>query len=98
MNIKLTSQILSSAVGNVLKELGPPEGFGIAEFCVVKDEFFNCFNVQGEQSPKKSEPNLKSYSDVKNERLGWLRNEVLILRMKRFHRRQPWGFYKNCLR
>ena len=39
MNIKLTSQILSSAVGNVLKELGPPEGFGIAEFCVVRMSF-----------------------------------------------------------
>ena len=45
MNIKLTSQILSSAVGNVLKELGPPEGFGIAELCVVKDEFFNCLEI-----------------------------------------------------
>ena len=45
MNIKFTSQILSSAVGNVLKELGPPEGFGIAELCVVKDEFFNCLEI-----------------------------------------------------
>ena len=46
MNIKLAAQILSYPVENVLKEFGPPEASGIAEFCVVKDEFFNCFNVQ----------------------------------------------------
>ena len=37
MNVRLAVQILSSSVGNILKELGPSEASGTAEFCISMD-------------------------------------------------------------
>ena len=40
MSVKLAAQILNSLVGNILKEFGPPEASGTAEFCRLMDTFF----------------------------------------------------------
>ena len=72
MNVKLAVRILSSSVGNILKEFGPPEASGTAEFCILMDTF----NVQSKEEQKiKRRPNLKPYSDVNDERFSWLENE-----------------------
>ena len=76
MNVKLAVQILSSSVGNILKEFGPPEASGTAEFCILMDTFFGCLNVQSKEEYKiKRRPNLKPYFDVNDERFSWLENE-----------------------
>ena len=76
MNVKLAVQILSSSVGNILKEFGPPEAFGTTEFCILMDTFFDRLNVQSKEEYKiKRRPNLKPYSDVNDERSSWLENE-----------------------
>ena len=78
MNVKLAAQILSSLVGNILKEFGPPEASGTAEFCVLMDTFFDCLNVRNKEEYKiKRKPNLKPYSHVNDERISWLKNEFL---------------------
>ena len=45
MNVKLAVRILSSSVGNILKEFGPLEASGTAEFCILMDTF----NVQSKE-------------------------------------------------
>ena len=60
----------------ILKEFGPPEASGTAEFCILMDTFFYCLDVQNKEEYKiKRRPNLKPYSDVNDERFSWLENE-----------------------
>ena len=42
MNIRLAVQVLSSSVGNVLNEFGPPKIAGTAKLCLMVDSFFDC--------------------------------------------------------
>ena len=44
--VNLAAQVLSSCMVCVLKEFGPVEAVGTAEFCKKMDNFFDCFNVR----------------------------------------------------
>ena len=46
LRVRLASQVLSETVENVLKQFGPPEADGTAEFCLMMDRFFDCLNVK----------------------------------------------------
>ena len=56
IRVRLVSQVLSETVGNILKQFGPPEAAGTAEFCLMIDRFFDCLNVKNsvEHNKKKS--------------------------------------------
>ena len=67
-NVRLAVQALSSSVGNVLNEFGPPEAAGTAKFCLMIDCFFDCLNVRNKEEQKlKRKSNLRSYSDPDHE-------------------------------
>ena len=73
MNVKLAVQVLSSSVGNLLNEFGPPEAAGIAKFCLMLESFFDCLNVRNKKEQKlKRKSNLRPYSDPDNERFEWM--------------------------
>ena len=62
MNVKLAVQLLSSSVGNILKEFCPPEASSTAEFCTLMNTFFDCRNIRNKEEYKiKRKPNLKPY-------------------------------------
>jgi hypothetical protein len=65
-------------MASMLKEFGPPEAVGTAEFCQKMDTFFDCFNVrsmtEGERSRK---PFLLPYKDVNDPRFSWLTDDFL---------------------
>ena len=68
---------MSSTVGNVLKSFGPPEATETANFCLLMDKFFDCFNVRNcREFETKRKPFLKPYKDINDERFRWL-NEFL---------------------
>ena len=99
MNVKLAAQILSSSVGNILKEFGPSEDSGTAEFYILMDTFFDCLNVRNKEECKiKRKPNLKPYSDVNDERFSWLKNEFLryFQEWKNSIENRPGDFTKNA--
>ena len=69
MNIRLAVQVLSSSVGNVLNEFGPPETAGTAKLCLMMDSFFDCLNVRNKEEQKlKRKSNIRPYSDPDDER------------------------------
>lgn len=73
MRVNLASQILSESVGKTLKEFGPKEARGTAEFCLQMDRFFDCLNVRNtKEHVLKRKPFLKPYSSVNDERFAWL--------------------------
>ena len=45
MNIRLAVHVLSSSVGNVLNEFGPPETAGTAKFCLMMDSFLTVWTL-----------------------------------------------------
>ena len=78
MRVNLAAQVLSSSMASMLKEFGPPEAVGTAEFCQKMDTFFECFNVrsmtEGERSRKAF---LLPYKDVNDPRFSWLTDDFL---------------------
>ena len=74
-NVRLAVQALSSSVGNVLNEFGPPEAAGTAKFCLMMDCFFDCLNVRNKEEQKlKRKSNLRSYSDPDHECFESMKN------------------------
>ena len=70
MNVKLTVQVLSSTMGNVLLEFGPSDAAETAKFCTLMDLFFDCTNVRNtKEHVDKRKPFLKPYVSVDDERL-----------------------------
>ena len=78
MNVRLAVQVLSSSVGNVLKEFGPPETAGTAKFCLMMDSFFDCLNVRIKEEHKlKRKSNLRPYSDPEDERFELMKKDFI---------------------
>ena len=99
MNVKLAVQILSSLVGNILKEFCPPEASRTAEFCTLMDTFFDCLNVRNKEEYKiERKPKLNPYSDVEDERFRRLKNELLryFQEWKDSIENRPGDFTKNA--
>ena len=73
MNVRLAVQVLSSSVGNVLNEFGPPDAAETAKFCLMMDSFFDGLNVRNNEEQKlKRKSNLRSYSDPDDKRFEWM--------------------------
>ena len=73
MRVRLAAQILSETVGKVLKQFGPPEADGTAQFCIMMDKFFDCLNVKNTvEHTLKRKPFLKPYESVNDIRFAWL--------------------------
>ena len=82
MRVRLASQVLSETVGNVLKQFGPPEAAGTAEFCLMMDMFFDCLNVKNSaEYITKRKPFLKPYETVDDSRFTWLDNFLLYFKL-----------------
>lgn len=78
MNVRLAAQVLSTSVSVALKEWGPAEAAGTAEYCEMFDKFFDCFNVRNSKEYiTKQKPFLKPYSSVHDERFQWLSDTFL---------------------
>ena len=78
MNVRLAVQVLSSTMGNVLLEFGPPDAAETAKFCTLMDQFFDCTNVRNTREHiHKRKPFLKPYASVNDERFVWL-TEVFL--------------------
>ena len=78
MNVQLAVQVLSSSVGNVLNEFGPPETAGTAKFCLMMDSFFDFLNVRNKEEQKlKRKSNLRPYSDPDDERFEWMKKDFI---------------------
>ena len=76
MNIRLAVHVLSSSVGNVLNEFGPPETAGTAKFCLMMDSFFDFLNVRNKEEQKlKRKSNLRPYSDPDDECFKWMKKD-----------------------
>ena len=73
MRVNLASQVLSESVGVCLKEFGPPEAQGTAEFCQWFDKFFDCFNVRNTvEHIRKRKEFLAPYQSPHDKRFKWL--------------------------
>ena len=78
MNVKLAAQVLSSTVGNVLSNFGPPEAAETSKFCIMMDNFFDIMNISNTKEGKhKLKPFLEPFSSLDDHRFDWLRNEFL---------------------
>ena len=72
MRVNLAAQVLSDRVGNVLKQFGPAEAAGTANFCLMMDKCFDCLNVGNTIEHKfKRKLFLKPYDSVNDERFAW---------------------------
>ena len=79
--VHLAAQVLSETVGYVLKEFGPPECAGTAQFCLMMDEFFNCLNVSSKNKAIKNlKENLKPYESVYDVHFEWLDSFLLYFK------------------
>lgn len=73
MRVNLASQVLSETVGYSLKTFGLKEARGTAEFCLMMDKFFDCFNVRNtKEHLHKRKPFLQPYSSPDDKRFQWL--------------------------
>ena len=73
MSVRLAAQVSSETVCNVLNQFRPPEAAGIAEFCLMMDTFFDCFNVRNTKEHElKRKPNLRPYESTDDIRFEWL--------------------------
>ena len=78
MNVRLAAQVLSSSVGSILKEFGPPESAGTAQFCILIDKFFDIANIRSLQESKRElKPYRAPFQDIDDERFIWLKDEFL---------------------
>ena len=73
MRVNLASQVLSETVGHALKTFRSKEARGTAEFCLIMDKFFDCFNVRNtKECVYKRKPFLQPYTSPDDERFQWL--------------------------
>ena len=78
MNIRLSAQVLSSAVSKVLLAYGPLEAAETANFCLLMDCFSDIMNIRNTQSREfEWIPMLAPFASVNNPRFSWLRNVFL---------------------
>ena len=71
--VRLSAQVLSETVGNVLNHFGPPEAAGTSEFCLMMDNFFDCLNVRNTKEHKlERKPNLRPYESPNDIRFECL--------------------------
>ena len=75
MDVRLAAQVLSSSVGNILAEYGPPEAAGTAKFCSIMDNFFDIVNVRNTtEHILKIKPTLAPFTSINDPRFSWLQN------------------------
>ena len=75
MNVRLAAQVLSSSVGNILTEYGPPEAAGTAKFCSIMDNFFDIVNVRNTtEHILKMKPTFAPFTSINDPRFSCLRN------------------------
>ena len=78
MKVKLATQVLSRSVALALEESGNSEVLGIAEFCRMMNDFFDCTNVRSlREHERKRNDLIKPYTAVDDDRFGWLRDVFL---------------------
>ena len=98
MRVNLAAQVLSDTVGNVLRQFGPPEATGTANFCLMMDKFFDCLNVRNTVEHEfKRKPFLKPYDSVDDERFAWLDKFLEYFRLwKESIEERPGNFTQNA--
>ena len=98
MRVNLAAQVLSDTVGNVLRQFGPPEATGTANFCLMMDKFFYCLNVRNTiEHEFKRKPFLKPYDSVDDERFAWLDKFLEYFRLwKESIEERPGNFTQNA--
>ena len=80
MNVKLTTQVLSQTMANVLFNYYPDETHGSTEFCAKMNRFFDCLNVRNQtQHIKQRKADAAPYKDVDDGRFNWLTTSSLII-------------------
>ncbi len=78
MRVHLAVQILSSSIATVLKEYGPEEAKGTAEFCAMMDMYFDCMNVRNKTEHKhKQKSFMARYESSQDPRFLWLEDVFL---------------------
>ena len=78
MNVKLTIQVLSSTVSNVLSNYASPDAAETAKSCSLMNIFFDIMNFRDVNSHKFDlKPSLIPFSLIDDARFSWLRNVFL---------------------
>ena len=73
MSVRLAAQVLSETLGNVLNQFVPLEAAGTAEFCLMRDTFFDRLNVRNTTEHElKRKPNIRQYVSPDDIRFKWL--------------------------
>ncbi len=99
MKVSLAAQVLSSTMANVLKNFGPPDAAGTADFCEQMDRFFDCFNVRSTSEGERVRKSfLLPYKDCNDDRFSWLTDVFLnyLSKWKESIKERPGNFDDNA--
>ena len=78
MNVKLATQVLSSAVSKKLTSYEPPEATNAAKFFWLMDSFFDIMDISNIQSHElERKPFLAPFTSVYDDWFCWLQNVFL---------------------
>ncbi|CAB4016684.1 Hypothetical predicted protein [Paramuricea clavata] len=78
MKVRLAVQVLSQTVSTCLIESGDPSVVGMAMFCQMVNDFFDCSNVRSTtEHQRKRNDRMRPYESVDDKRLVWMKGTLL---------------------